>query len=143
LIVYIDGGWDFSRSLGYASVYREGIDDEPLVFPIFNPQSSSCICEFEALVYALTMTPDSEKTHIYGDAQTVINQVIGNIECGRVELFPYAKWAKRKLGNRKLIWIPRAQNKAHVNLKSIFLPDDLWEEFELRVLRVRGRKRKA
>ena len=133
---WADGGWDHRRELGIASVLIEG-RSKPTTVPIFNPLSSSGVCEAHALVLALSLTPNSPDVEILMDSLTVVDMVSGKTRCTVLELLPYIRWAQRMLGERRLRWIPRDQNRAHVSIADLFADNEHWHDYELTMLRER------
>ena len=133
---WADGGWDHHKGIGLASFLIEG-QDLPTVMPVFNPLSSCAGCEAQALVLAIIATPNSPDVLILMDSLNLVDMVSGKTHCTVLELLPYVRWIKRMLGQRKLQWIPREQNLAHVPISSQFEANDHWHDYELTVLRER------
>lgn len=138
MLCWADGGWDHHRCIGYAAVRLEGAE-EPLVQPVFDAVALSIGCELRALALAIMLTPDDPTTEIRMDCQSVLDLVAGRTRCTLLECVPYVRWARRKLGERQLVWIPREQNLAHVTLHTLFSADDTWHHYELGLLRERKR----
>lgn len=137
MIVWADGGWDYRRCIGFTSVLREGVDEVPLVVPVLRPVSSSLMCEYEALVLALSLTSDDPSTRILMDSRTVVDQVAGDAGCSVLELASYLSWARRRIGSRRLEWAPREANRAHVPMSRAFEATESWMAYELEALRKR------
>ena len=140
MLVWADGGWDFHRCLGFAAIYRDGTDPEPLVIPILDSNASSLHCEYQALIMALCMTPNSGHVTIFMDSQTVVDQVHGNATRTVLDLASYLGWVRKRLGSRSLIWIPRDENRAHVSMSTVFSARESWGAYEMDALRKRKQK---
>ena len=139
MICWADGGWNHFRGIGYASVFLDTAST-PTVMPVFNPTATPAVCEAQALLLAILMVPDSPSVEIRMDSLTVVELVLGPGRCTVLELLPYIRWARRELGSRKLVWVPRNENLAHVTLSSFFEDSDSWNDYELAVLRERKRQ---
>lgn len=136
MLCWADGGWDHHRCIGFASVRLEGAAT-PLVQPVFDPLALALGAELRALALAIMLTPNDPAVEIRMDSRTVLDLVAGRTRCTVLECVPHVRWARRMLGERQLVWVPREQNQAHVMLSSLFDGDDTWHDYELGLLRER------
>lgn len=136
MVCWTDGGWNHQRGIGFASVMFEG-SSAPIVQPVFDTQGASTGCEARALILAVVLTDDDPSVEIRSDCQGVLDMVSGKAPCSVVELVPYIRWLRRNVGSRTLVWVPRAENMAHVSLPSLFESDDHWHSYEMSALRER------
>ncbi|KAL0310138.1 UNVERIFIED_CONTAM: hypothetical protein Sangu_2457200 [Sesamum angustifolium] len=106
--------------------HKEGADagvvfvtSEGEVLPYYFTLTQNClnnVAEYQALILGLEIVVHAKQLplKVYGDAQLVVNQLLGLYEVKKLELLPYHNYAKRLmgwLGDVEVKHLPRKDNK--------------------------------